>query len=167
MSMKKIFIVLFLLAVMNAGAQNFQLGVKGGVNMSNFTGGDFGDVEKKALVGFHVGGFTRFLFGKNLALQPEVLFSSQGAKLEDATDEQNIKINYVNIPIMLQFITDGGFYLEAGPQFGFKVSEDVPDMPVDDYAKSTDVALALGLGLQSPTASMRHSRTAGHRFPAR
>ena len=146
--MKKLFGLAFVLFSATAYAQNFQLGIKGGVNISNFTGGDFNTVKNKALLGFHAGGLMRFKFG-NLALQPEVLFSSQGAKLENTGTEQDYKVSYLNIPVMLQYESNGGFYLEAGPQIGFKINEDVPNSTIDEFAKSTDLSIALGLGYHS------------------
>jgi hypothetical protein len=48
---------------------------------------------------------------------------------------------------MLQWQFDGGFYVEAGPQAGFKLSEDIPNSSgIDDFAKSTDMSIGLGLG---------------------
>lgn len=149
LGMKKLIVAAFLLVSATGFAQTFQLGIKGGVNISNFTGGDFKDLDNKALVGFHAGGFVSFFFGDHLALQPEVLFSSQGAKLESAGEEQNLKVSYVNIPVLLKYRFTGGFYLEAGPQIGFKVSEKTDDMPIDDFAKSTDISIAGGLGWHS------------------
>ena len=39
-----------------------------------------------------------------------------------------------------------GFFIEAGPQFSFKLSEDVPNSSIDDFAKGLDLALGAGLG---------------------
>lgn len=147
--MKRLIVAACLLMSVTSFAQTFQLGIKGGVNISNFTGGNFENLDKKSLVGFHAGGFVSFFFGDNLALQPEVLFSSQGAKLENAGDKQNLKVSYINVPVLLKYRFNGGFYLEAGPQIGFKVSEDIDDMPVEDFAKSTDLSVAGGLGFHS------------------
>jgi len=143
--MKKLLVVVFVLITFTSYAQ-LQVGLKAGVNVSNFTGGDFNNIETKSLVGFHGGSFLRWMFDK-LALQPELLFSTQGAKLDSAGMEKDYKVNYLNIPIMLQYEMNGGFYLEAGPQFGFKLDEDVPDnTTAEDFANSSDVAIALGLG---------------------
>jgi len=143
--MKKILIVPLMFVGIISFAQTFQPGIKAGVNISNFTGGDFNTVEHKALVGFHGGGLLRFKFN-NFVLQPEVVFSSQGSKLKDSSFEANYKISYVNIPVLLQYETGGGFYVEAGPQIGFKVSEDIPNSTVETFAKSTDLSISLGLG---------------------
>jgi len=130
-------------------AQGFQIGVKAGANISNFTGGSFDSLGKKALVSYHAGAFIRFKFGNNLALQPEVVFSSQGAQLKYQGSEKDFKIGYVNIPILLQYEMNSGFYLEAGPQFGFKVDENLPYETTENFAKSSDIAIALGLGYHS------------------
>ena len=142
--MKKI-IFLPLLLVMGIVNAQLQFGLKGGVNISNFTGGDFNTIEKSALVAFHAGALVRIKFD-HLVLQPELLFSSQGAKLDDGVTEADYKVSYVNIPIMLQWQFDGGFYVEAGPQAGFKVSEDIPNSTIEDFAKSTDLSIGFGLG---------------------
>src|SRR4030095_2880365 len=142
--MKKIIFLPLLLVIGIANAQ-LKLGLKAGVNISNFTGGDFKNIEKNTLVGFHAGGLVRWKFN-HLVLQPEVLFSSQGAKLKDSVSEQDYKVSYVNIPIMLQYQFGGSFYVEAGPQAGCKVSEDIPNPAIDNFAKSTDWAVALGAG---------------------
>jgi len=142
--MKKI---IFLPLLLVAGMVNAQLqfGLKGGVNISNFTGGDFQNIEKSPYVAWHAGGLLRIKFD-HLVLQPEVLFSTQGAKLDDGTTEENYEITYVNVPIMLQWQFKGSFYVEAGPQVGFKVSEDIPNTAIDEFAKSTDLSIGVGLG---------------------
>src|SRR4030095_10038458 len=143
--MKKVILFPLLMVTGIVNAQ-LQFGLKGGVNISNFTGGNFNNIEKNSLVAFHAGGLVRIKFD-HLVLQPEVLFSTQGAKLDDGTTEADYKISYVNIPIMLQWQFKGSFYVEAGPQAGFKVSEDIPNnSTIDEFAKSTDLSIGVGLG---------------------
>jgi hypothetical protein len=144
--MKKIIILPAILFASLAFGQ-ISLGLKGGVNLSNFTG-DFGSIEKSALTTFHAGGLVHIPFS-HLALQPELVFSEQGAKLKKSGVETDFKISYVNIPVMLQWGTKGGIYLEAGPQAGFKVSESVPDSLSDKFAKNGDFSIGLGLGFRS------------------
>ena len=84
---------------------------------------------------------------ENAAIQPEVLFSSQGAKLENAGNESNFKVSYLNIPVMFKYRFNGGFYLEAGPQFGFKLSENIPGANnAENFAKNVDFGVGAGLG---------------------
>lgn len=146
--MKKIMVPLLFFASSTAFAQKFEIGGKAGVNVSNFTGtNSWQNAKTNSLVGFHLGGFVSFFLGNNFAIQPEVLFSSQGAKYEDATHKENLKLTYINVPVMLKYRSTGGFYVEAGPQFGFKTSE--TSQSIDSLAKSTDLSIAGGLGYHS------------------
>ena len=138
-----------LLLLMHTASAQLQLGLKAGANFSNFTGGDFNNIETEALTRPYFGGYVRWRFANNLGLQPELLFSEQGAKLKSSTQEDDYKISYLNIPIMLQYHF-GNLYAEIGPQFGFKLDEDVPDqVNSEDFAKSSDVSGAVGLGFET------------------
>ncbi len=145
--MKKIFMAVFFVAVTNSVfAQNISWGLKAGASITNFTGGNFENVDKKALVGFHGGIFLNFRLGP-VSLQPEVLVSTAGAKFENA--DSSFKLIYLAVPVMLKYRTAGGFYVEIGPQVGFKLSEDVSNQTTGDFAKNLDFAGAAGLGFQS------------------
>lgn len=145
--LKHLFAVVLLFFLQTASAQ-LQLGLKAGANFSNFTGGDFKNLEKEALTRPYAGAYVRWRFANNLGLQPEALFSVQGAKLKSGTEEFDAEISYLNIPIMVQYHF-GNLYIEAGPQVGFKLDEDAPDQATGDFAKSNDVAAALGLGFET------------------
>lgn len=148
--MKKLLVIMVGVTLANCVyAQKLSLGIKAGVNVTNFSGGDFDDVDKKALVGFHAGGFLSLGLGGTFYLQPEVLVSTAGAKFEDAGESENFKLTYLSVPVMLKFRSMVGFYVELGPQFGFKLGEDVGDDTINDFAKDLDLAAALGLGFQT------------------
>ena len=147
--MRRVLFAVLLFASTGAMSQGFQLGIKGGVNISNFTGGDFQDVKKSSLVGFNAGAFLGFLLGDHFSIQPEVLFSTQGAKFESAGDKQDYKVSYLNVPVLAKYRFTGGFYLEAGPQVGFKLNENIPDQTIDHFAKNLDLSVAGGLGFHS------------------
>lgn len=148
--MKRLLILPLVLLSTGLFAQKFQIGIKGGVNVSNFTGSNFQNVDKKAWVGFHAGGILAFLLGNNFALQPEVLFSSQGVRLNDGTSREDYKVSYLTIPVLAKYRFNGGFYLEAGPQLGFKLNENIPDnQSINTFAKNLDVSIDGGLGFHS------------------
>jgi hypothetical protein len=136
-----------LLAAQVSFAQKFSLGPKAGLNISNYTGGN---IESDALVGYHLGGVLSYGFGNVFYLQPEVLFSTQGAKVQNAGNKQDFKISYITVPIMLKFKTKGGFYFEFGPQAGFRASSNVPDQTINNFAKNLDLAGGVGIGYHSP-----------------
>jgi hypothetical protein len=139
-------IVLVLLLSAGQSKAQISLGLKGGLNVSNLNGLSIPDVETNALVGFHVGAFLPINLGRNFALQPELVYSTQGAKLEGALDE-DYKLNYFNVPVMLRFYTNGGFFLEAGPQLGFQVGDvSLDDDDYEDELNNSDFSICGGLG---------------------
>lgn len=126
--MKKITLTaLALCAFAFTQAQGVKFGAKAGANMSNLTG-DIEDTSMK--FGFQAGGFVEVKFTDKWALQPEVLYSLQGAKREysendgfEAYDyDSKLNLSYINIPVMVKFYPVEKFFLEAGPQVGFLIS---------------------------------------------
>jgi Outer membrane protein beta-barrel domain len=127
------------------------VGAKGGLNVSNLSGVDETNYDTKALVGFHVGGFVTFNLGRNFAIQPELVYSTQGGTIESGSATEDLKLNYFNIPVMVKFMTNNGFYLEAGPQLGFNTG-DLDFDNVEASVESSDFSICGGLGFQ-PTKS--------------
>jgi outer membrane protein with beta-barrel domain len=144
--MKKLIVVpILVLAYSIASAQKFELGPKAGVNISNFSSSNSGSKTK---VGFHLGGFLAFKLGENFAVQPEVLFSTQGAKY-DSVNFKELKANYLNVPVLVQLRMPGGLYLETGPQAGILLTADLDDQTIKDTYRSLDWSWAFGLGFRS------------------
>ena len=141
--------MLFVILLSNFSfAQKFRVGIKGGINVSSFTGTDLGSVSKKALFGLHAGGYMNLAIGK-FSLQPEVLVSTQGAKLDSLNGSGDIKLTYLAVPIMLRHRSAIGLVIEFGPQFGFKLSEKIGNTTINDFGKNLDLAVAAGLGWQT------------------
>jgi hypothetical protein len=147
--MKKLLFIPLIVFSTGLFAQKFQIGIKGGVNVSNFTGSSFNNVDKKAYVGFHAGGLLSFLLGNNFAIQPEVLFSTQGAKFSSNTNAGDYKVSYLTVPVLAKYRFNGGFYIEAGPQVGFKLNESTPNNSINNFAKNLDLSADAGLGFHS------------------
>jgi len=146
--MKKVIFVLMLSVISVAVIAQVTVGLKAGTNITNFSGGDFDEVKKKAIVGFHGGGYLNFSLGA-ISLQPEILFSTQGARIDSVSGSYDWKVNYLTVPVMFKYRSAGGFYLEAGPQFGFKLSEEVKYKTIDAFATDLDLSAGIGLGFQS------------------
>lgn len=144
--MKKI--ILSAIAVMAFGfmnAQETRFGIKGGLNLTSFAGGNYYDA--KSLVGFQVGGFAEIKIIERLSIQPEVLFSTQGAKLDGGSlGDFDSKLNYINIPVLAKFYITKQFTVEAGPQIGFLVSAKNNGNDAKDNFKSVDTGFNFGVG---------------------
>ena len=124
-------------------------GAKAGFNLSTVTGNAV--IDSKFYPSFHVGGTANFLLNENFMIQPEVLYSGKGSK---SSDQGTFKYSYINVPVLLQYKTASGFFLEAGPQIGFLLSSKVKydngtNVDIKDYTKSTDYALVGGIGYKS------------------
>ncbi|MDQ1167308.1 porin family protein [Flavobacterium sp. SORGH_AS_0622] len=144
--MKKI--ILTAIAVMAftfTNAQQTRFGVKGGLNLSTVVGGDVENT--KTFVGFHVGGFAEINIVEKFFIQPELLFSAQGTKVDGPFEDGDIKLNYLNIPVLAKYyIVDKKFSVEAGPQLGVLLSAKAEDTDIKDFTRSVDFGFNLGAG---------------------
>lgn len=129
--MKKIiFTAAAVFAFAFTNAQDVKFGLKGGLNLSNWTG-DTEGVDLKARVGFSAGAFTLIKLSEKVSLQPEVVYSTQGSKIDnftanvggtDYTGDINLNLSYINVPVMFKYYVAEKFNLEVGPQIGFLTS---------------------------------------------
>lgn len=123
--MKKIFLLSFVLVLSFSAmhSQQIMYGAKAGLNLSNI-GGDKTEIEHKTKTGFHVGILAEIAINDDFAVQPEVLFTSQGAKMEqslgfDIELDGTKRLEYIQVPIMAKYYVVKGLALEAGPQISF------------------------------------------------
>ena len=131
-------IMLVVIGSMTANAQGIRFGIKAGPNFSNV---DAEDVSTESITNFHAGAFVELSLLPVFAIQPELLYSSQGAKVDGADD---FKLDYVSVPVMAKFyILPDLLSIEAGPQFSFLINEDVEET---FETKSFDFAVAGGIG---------------------
>ncbi|MBB6369925.1 porin family protein [Chryseobacterium shigense] len=100
-------------------------GVKGGMNVSSLSK-DEGLDDQKSKIGFNAGAFANIPIASSFSVQPEVLYSQYGEKSEYRLGNTNYsastKLDYITVPVMLQYNLIPELYLEAGPEFGFMVS---------------------------------------------
>ena len=141
--MKKLFLALIAFAGISTAtqAQSIKLGVKAGPNFSNFNGG-ISEIDYSSRTSFHAGVLLEVKVFENFSVQPELLYSSQGAKVEGIND---FNLDYISVPVMAKFyILTDRLSLEAGPQFSFLVND--PQKTYDN--QEFDFAVAGGLGLK-------------------
>lgn len=153
--MKKLILIGFVLLSTHCFCQSFvqgimerlHFGLKAGINYSNYTNADF---STQALLGFHAGALVDFDLTKNLAIQEEFLFSSQGAKVkEDIFGQENVSVYYMTVPFLLKYRTHAGIYIEAGPQVGTRIKDNLDSLKSGNFAKLLDLSAAAGIGYQS------------------
>jgi len=148
--MKKLALVILAgVSFATANAQ-FQFGVKGGFNFSSLNGSDIQDARTR--VSANLGAFIRLPIAERVSLQPELVYSSQGAKF--VNPDESFPVNYLNIPILLRFGVGGGFAIYTGPQIGILLSAkdkmNGNSIDLKDAYKSSDLSWAFGLGYKIP-----------------
>lgn len=127
-------IILSILAVAafgTANAQEIKFGAKAGLNISNFTK----DATTDSRTAFYFGGLADFTITEEFHIQPELLFSFEGA-------DDDWGVSYVRIPVMAKYYVIEGWSIQAGPSIALKIGtqEDV----VDDVIKSLDFGFGIG-----------------------
>jgi hypothetical protein len=136
---------LFLL--FTAKAQDVHFGVKGGVNVSQLHFND--NTTSGSKVGIHLGVLAHIhTSSKTWAIQPELFYSMEGAK-NVGNSGVTYNLNYMNVPVLLQYMFDNGFRLEGGPQVGFLLNAKTKsgDVAVNNTSfQSTAVSIPLGVG---------------------
>ena len=138
----------FMLMAVTINAQHVNLGVKGGLNLYNIQNDNGAKYDSKA--GFHLGLLGHIHLSKHFAMQPELVYSQQGAKYTTSGTETKIDLGYINIPVMFQYMFDNGFRIEAGPQLGIMVNAESEtngvETELNDNLAAIDFALGAGLG---------------------
>jgi hypothetical protein len=144
--MKKILILsLLAFSFSNLKAQSPSFGLKVGSNFSNLNVVNGTSTDYTS--GLNLGALAHLHLSDQWALQPELMFSRQGGTFS-ATNKNTL--DYVNVPVLLQYMFDNGFRLQAGPQLGFLVNAkskvDTQQQRLTNIYKSTDFSFPIGMG---------------------
>jgi Outer membrane protein beta-barrel domain len=144
---KLILLVAIALFTFNVNAQGVDFGVKAGANFASIGGDDTDDFGTRT--SFHFGVTAGISVSDNFSVQPELVYSAQGASYDIDGFDGDVKLDYLNLPIMAQFQVADGFSIEVGPQFGFlmsaKVELDGEEEDIKDDVKGLDLAAGIGV----------------------
>lgn len=150
--MKKVILFFFLFMVL--GAVQAQIGVKAGINISNWVGDDIDDVSdsKSSVLGPHFGIFYNLKLGKRFSVLSDVVYSWQGVQFESSGSEVKVTTTYLNLSPLFRWNANSGFYIATGPQLGFLMDaqEKTNDEKVDVEAQmeSGDFSWVLAAGYE-------------------
>lgn len=142
--MKKVllFAAFAVFAFTTSQAQEFRLGAKLGLNLASVGGDGTGGLGSRT--SFHIGGLAEIPLMGKFALQPELLYSSEGFDYGGVlTSGSDLKLDYIRIPILAKYYIIEGLSAELGPQFGVLVSADNGGDVKKAY-NSFDAGLAIG-----------------------
>ena len=131
--MKRILVIILALSVYQVNAQEFDLGIKGGVNyvdavildVVNADGISLDELNTERGKSIVFGGFARVTMGK-FVFQPELLFSENQSLVKfegvDASDDSfgdllSIHVDKMDIPLIFSYKAFNAIRLSAGPLF--------------------------------------------------
>jgi hypothetical protein len=133
-------------------------GVKGGLNVSNLYVDDVDD--ENARFGFNLGFYGQILSSDVFAIQPELLFSTKGSKIEYGGSffDQTVKynLNYLDLPVLAVFKLGESAEIHVGPYVSYLLGANIShdgdlgngtDEIDRDHLKSFDYGLSGGFGL--------------------
>jgi outer membrane protein with beta-barrel domain len=138
-----------------------KFGIKAGLNLSNLYVDNVQDENIK--LGLNVGLLAKIPFVRGLSIQPELLYTSKGAKLIydnflQGKGEYRFNLNYVELPVLAVINLAKKFNLHAGGYLAYLASANIKDMNEDgtvtaikdfnaDNFNRIDYGLIGGLGI--------------------
>lgn len=132
-----------------ASAQIGPVGLKVGMNMADLTG-DAENTDMKA--GLVIGAFANFSLGV-INIQPELLYSMKGSKVDDVSQDYN----YFEIPILIKYnlpipgkLTPSVY---AGPVFSILLNAESDGNDIKDQLKNNDYGIIIGAGVNMDLGS--------------
>jgi hypothetical protein len=150
-----------------------RIGVKAGVNLSNFYDNQIDD--RNLRFGFHVGLFTEIAVSEYFSIQPELLLATRGNEQSYGDDggladdfgiEGDVRFNllYIDLPILAKFTIGEVINLHAGPYVSYLlganvsaegdlIPDDTEDLDRDNFA-NWDYGLAVGAGVDLAAVSI-------------
>lgn len=146
--MKKLVVlaVLTVMSLVTIYAQDIKIGAKVGLNLSTLQ-----PELTDSRTSFHLGGMAEISLTDVFSIQPELLYSAQGAKDQNDSDNNEIfKVDYITLPILAKYYVFDALSIEGGPQLGILLSSEQEDNgetdDLKDITKSIDIGLAIGVG---------------------
>jgi hypothetical protein len=121
--MKKIVLIVIAgicLIVSKSQAQHAELGIKGGLNVSDLHATTTNSLDPRTSV--FVGGLVHIHVCKYFAVQPELNYSLQGATQDNDGGDITWRFNYITLPVLMQYMFGDGFRIQTGPQLGLLAS---------------------------------------------
>jgi hypothetical protein len=143
-----------LLVISTNGQGTAKIGVQGGLNVSSLKIEDYEDTDSR--IGFFLGLLAHIHLGasETWALQPEVVYSQEGGKVNLTGGDVEVKLDYITFPVAIQYMFNNGFRFEAVPQLGVLVNskyedDDGAEDDADEDFKSVNFSIGPGISYLS------------------
>src|ERR1035437_6242580 len=147
--------------------KTMQVGVKGGLNISNLYTSDGSSSDM--LAGFNVGVFTKMPVTNSIAFQPEINLSTKGASVTYnnlfVNGTAKFNLTYIEVPLLCVLNVTRMVNLQFGPYVAYLIDGKVTNVAnvtlfnfeqnvnVNDYNR-LDAGIVLGAGLDVGSITM-------------
>ena len=168
--MKKLVLsaVVALAGIVGVNAQSMeslQIGAKAAYNYSNLRGDFAKALDFKGASGYNVGLYVEVPVTDRLSIQPEVLYSQEGAKLDTSInlpligkvgEETEFKLKNVNVPVLAKYYVVNGLNIQVGPQINFLTDSSVKlgkvesDKVLKEALSKVNFSAVVGAGYKLP-----------------
>ncbi len=154
--MKYYLIAVFSLLLLTGSVQSQKIyvGAKGGLNAYTILGGQ--PINFSPKISYHFGMLAHIHISEKFALQPEIVFSGQGARYQN--NNVNLRLKYINVPILFEYMFGNGFRLEAGPQLGILASAkskfNNSKIDVKSQFQGADLGIVVGMSYIKPSTGL-------------
>lgn len=144
-------------------AQEIDFGVQAGVNFAKLTGENINDADGRT--GINVGLTAEYMFNPSWALNTGAIYSQQG--LDNDATGRKVKLDYINVPVLARYyIAGSGFAIDAGPQIGFIVNDEIEigGVTTDIDAETIDLSVGAGLNYKFKEGQLLEGLDLGVRY---
>lgn len=154
-------VLLLIAGAGSASAQDFRVGARAGANLATITvAPDDGGAAFEARTGLVAGVFATWRALSWLEVQPEVLYTSKGAALEQEGIDSQLVLDYVEVPLLARIskrMPRVTVYAAAGPALAWRVaaksrtvfSGTTEEIDLAEDVEPFDLGLAAGGGVEA------------------
>jgi hypothetical protein len=144
--MRKTFVILAALFLINSSYGQVRFGLKAGGNLANIDGFD----KTKMKLGLSAGPALQVKLANVFFLQTELLYSIKGTRSDSMqSSDAKLNLNYINLPILIGYRAAPNFSIKLGPEIGHLLSAESEvngnTTDITDLYQSFDFGADLGL----------------------
>lgn len=110
-------VALLMCIALKSKAQEITYGVRLGANLSSISSDDIPENLKDSRFGIVAGFLAEVPINQKWSIQPEFQYSSLG------NDDESLRVDYLQLPIILKYNFSKLFNVHVGPQVGLKIWE--------------------------------------------
>ncbi|WP_106791278.1 porin family protein [Aquimarina sp. Aq78] len=135
-------VILLIFVALKSQSQEITYGVRLGANLSSISSDDIPEDLKDSRFGIVAGFLAEVPINQKWSIQPEFQYSSLG------NDDESLRIDYLQLPILLKYNFTELFNVHIGPQVGLKIWEWEDNSTVETNFNTFNLSAVAGIGVR-------------------